>query len=249
DAAVRQGLKPHDPDNLRPQATAEDFDLALETALAADDVHSVVVVFIPALHPISDDVARVLRARSLNSDKPIVATYLGRQGLPEELRHVGDRGETLRGSVPSYPSPEDAVRALAYATRYTQWRNRKPGRHPELPDIDGARARATLVRALRNAKPSADDVAWFGGERRYDEETAISGEDARDLLSCYGITAYPDIPVSSAEGAVVAAGHLGYPVVVKADSPDLRVRAGGAFVRADLRTPEDVRSAFLSLYD
>lgn len=37
--------------------------------------------------------------------------------------------------------------------------------------------------------------------------------------------------------------------MVKADSPDLRLRAGGAFVRADLRTPEDVRSAFASLHD
>ncbi|CAL9566532.1 hypothetical protein SUDANB121_04770 [Nocardiopsis dassonvillei] len=246
DAAIRQGLKPHDPVNLGPQATADDFDRALEAALSDDGVHSVVVVFVPALHPISDDVARVLRARSLGSDKPIVTTYLARQGIPDELRHVGERGETLRGSVPSYPAPEDAVRALAYATRYTQWRDRKPGRHPELPDIDGARARATITRALKNAP---DEEVWFGGERRYDEDTAVSAEDTRELLACYGVTAYPDIPVSSADQAVVAAGELGYPVVVKADSPDLRVRAGGTFVRADLRTPDDVRSAFLSLAD
>ena len=247
DAAVRQGLKPHDPVNLGPQATADDFDRALEEVLADDDVHSVVVVFVPALHPISDDVARVLRARSLGSHKPIVPTYLARQGVPEELRHIGERGETLRGSVPSYPAPEDAVRALAYATRYTQWRDRKPGRHPELPDIDGARARATIIRALEGA-PEHEEV-WFGGERRYDEETAVSSADTRELLSCYGITAYPDIPVTSPEEAVAAAGRLGYPVVVKADSPDLRVRAGGTFVRADLRTPDDVRSAYLSLAD
>ncbi|MFV2194920.1 GNAT family N-acetyltransferase [Nocardiopsis sp. LOL_012] len=249
DAAIRQGLKPHDPVNLGPEATADDFDAALAAALADDDVHSVVVVFVPALQPIGDDVARVLRARSLGSDKPVVTTYLARQGIPEELRVVGERGETLRGSVPSYPAPEDAVRALAHATRYAIWRDRKPGRHPELPDIDGARARAVVTRILRQSETTAREVAWFGGERRYDEETAVSGEDARELLACYGIDAYPDIAVTSAEGAVRAAGELGYPVVVKADAPDLRVRAGGTFVRADLRTPEDVRSAYLSLSD
>ncbi|WP_304451278.1 bifunctional GNAT family N-acetyltransferase/acetate--CoA ligase family protein [Nocardiopsis sp. YSL2] len=249
DAAVRQGLKPHEPVNLGPQATAQDFDRALETMLSAEDVHSVVVVFVPALQPIGDDVARVLRARAKDSDKPIVTTYLARQGLPEVLRQVGANGETLRGSVPSYPAPEDAVRALAHATRYAQWRNRKPGRHPELPDIDRARARATIGRALAKSQGSGQDIAWFGGERRYDEETAVSSEDARDLLASYGIAAYPDLPVSSADEAVVAAGELGYPVVVKADAPDLRVRAGGTFVRADLRTPEDVRSAYLSLHD
>jgi acyl-CoA synthetase (NDP forming) len=249
DAAVRQGLKPHEPVNLGPQATAEDFDRALETALAAEDVHSVVVVFVPALQPIGDDVARVLRARAKDADKPVVTTYLARQGLPEVLRQVGENGETLRGSVPSYPAPEDAVRALAHATRYAQWRNRKPGRHPELPDIDRAKARSTITRALSASAGSGEEIAWFGGERRYDEETAVSAEDTRDLLASYGISLYPGLPVSSAEAAVVAAGELGYPVVVKADAPDLRVRAGGTFVRADLRTPEDVRSAFLSLHD
>src|SRR5699024_4626640 len=59
----------------------------------------------------------------------------------------------------------------------------------------------------------------------------------------------PHITATNDEEAVVAAGELGYPVVVKADDPNLRVRSGGAFVRADLRTPEDVRSAFLSLQD
>ncbi len=249
DAAVRQGLKPHEPVNLGPQATAEDFDRALEAALAAPDVHSVVVVFIPALHPISDDVARVLRARAVGADKPVVTTYLAAQGVPEVLRLVGERGETLRGSVPSYPSPEDAVRALAHATRYSQWRNRKPGRHPELPDIDRARARAVITRALEDAAPTGEEIAWFGGERRYDEERAISDEDTRALLACYGIDVYPHITATNDEEAVVAAGELGYPVVVKADDPNLRVRSGGAFVRADLRTPEDVRSAFLSLQD
>ena len=249
DAAVRQGLKPHEPVNLGPQATAEDFDRALEAALAAPDVHSVVVVFIPALHPISDDVARVLRARALGADKPIVTTYLATQGVPDVLRLVGERGETLRGSVPSYPSPEDAVRALAYATRYSQWRNRKPGRHPELPDIDRARTSAVIARALQGAVPATEDIAWFGGERRYDEKRAISTEDTRALLAGYGIDVYPYITATNAEEAVVAAGELGYPVVVKADAPDLRVRSGGTFVRADLRTPEDVRSAFLSLND
>ncbi|MFC4561158.1 GNAT family N-acetyltransferase [Nocardiopsis mangrovi] len=251
DACVRSGLKPHDPVDLGPKAAAADFDAALTAALADDSVHSVVVVFIPALTPISGDVAEVMRAKAATADKPIITTYLGYQGLPEELRRTGPNGETARGSVPSYPAPEDAVRALAHATRYAMWRRRDPGRHPELPDIDGARAREIIDRTLEKGDDAAEPShgVWFTSEPVHNEETAVSTDTAHDLLRCYGIDVWRDIPVSSPEAAVAAAEELGYPVVVKANAPDLRLRSGGSGIRADLRSPADVRSGFTALYD
>lgn len=249
DASVRQGLKPRDPMALGPTATAEDFDRALAELLADDSVDSVVVVFIPALTPISDDVAEVMRARAATADKPIVTTYLGYQGLPAELRRIGDNGETVTGSVPSYPAPEDAVRALAQATRYALWRERESGRHPELPDIDGARARSIVDRALDKSGRGDEEetTVWFTSEPVLDDESAADRETAYGLLSCYGIDAVPFIPVSSAEEAVQAADELGYPVVVKANALDMRLRAGGTGIRADLHTATDVRGAFVAM--
>ncbi|GAB3496290.1 bifunctional acetate--CoA ligase family protein/GNAT family N-acetyltransferase [Nocardiopsis coralliicola] len=257
DAAVRNGLKPHDPVDLGPNATAEDFDRALSAALADDAVHSVVVVFIPALIPISDDVAAVVRSRAAASEKPILTTYLGHQGLPEELRQVHADGTTARGSVPSYLAPEDAVRALAHATRYALWRRRDPGRHPELADVDGAAARAVIDAALAERAGDGPDEGggeearpvWFTSEPVHREETAIPAEATRDLLACYGIEVHPHLPVATAAEAERAAEQLGYPVVVKANAPDLRLRAGGTGIRADLRSPADVRGAFTALHD
>ncbi|MDA0566098.1 GNAT family N-acetyltransferase [Streptomonospora sp. S1-112] len=254
DSCVRSGLKPHEPVALGPNATAADFDAALTAALADDDVHAVVVVFIPALTPISDDVAEVMRAKAATAAKPIVTTYLGYQGLPAELRRIGDNGETAFGSIPSYPAPEDAVRALAHATRYALWRERPAGRHPELADIDGARARAIIDAALASSAEAdgagADQgTVWFTSEPVGREETAADQRTTHDLLACYGITAHPYIPVATAEEAVAAAEKLGYPVVVKANAPDLRLRAGGSGIRADLRSANDVRGAFTALDD
>ncbi len=251
DACVRSGLKPHDPVDLGPNATAADFDAALATALADDQVHSVVVVFIPALTPISDDVAEVVRNKAAVSQKPIITTYLGHQGLPEELRQIGQSGETLRGSVPSYPAPEDAVRALAHATHYAIWRERDPGRHPELADVDGKRSRAIIDETLLKKESSRAEAhpVWFTSEPVHSEETAVEQDAARELLGCFGIEVWRHIPVSSAEAAVAAAEELGYPVVVKANAPDLRLRSGGSGIRSDLRTSADVRSAFTGLHD
>ncbi|TQN32279.1 acyl-CoA synthetase (NDP forming) [Haloactinospora alba] len=250
DACVRSGLKPHEPVDLGPNATAEGFDAALTSALDDDSVHSVVVVFIPALTPISDDVAEVMRSKAATSDKPILTSYLGYQGMPEELRRVNESGETLRGSVPSYPAPEDAVRALSRATHYSLWRERDAGRHPELPGIDGARAREVIGRTLASTGGGeSGSHVWFTSEPVSSEATSIPASAARELLDCYGITVCPDTPVSSEEEAVTAADELGYPVVVKANAPDLRLRAGGTGIRADLRSPEEVRSAYAALYE
>ncbi|QBI55251.1 bifunctional acetate--CoA ligase family protein/GNAT family N-acetyltransferase [Streptomonospora litoralis] len=250
DACVRQGLKPRDPVALGPTATAEDFDEALTTVLADDSVDAVVVVFIPALTPISDDVAEVMRAKAASAEKPIVTTYLGYQGLPAELRRIGDNGETASGSIPSYPAPEDAVRALAHATRYALWRDRQSGRHPELADIDGARAREIVDQAIgKDDGPASSQSVWFTSEPVQQEEAAADRDTAYALLSCYGVDAVPYTPVSTPEEAVEAAEALGYPVVVKANAPDLRLRAGGSGIRADLHSPTDVRGAFDALYD
>ncbi|MFW5417063.1 GNAT family N-acetyltransferase [Nocardiopsis sp. CNT-189] len=252
DSAVRSGLKPHDPVDLGPKATAEDFDRALTEALADERVHAVIVVFIPALIPISDDVAEVMRSKAASSAKPILTTYLGHQGLPEELRQVNENGETARGSVPSYLAPEDAVRALSHATRYALWRGRDSGRHPELPDVDGARARQVVDAALERMEASGGEEGrrpvWFTSEPVHNEETAVPAETARELLSCYGIKVWRDVPASSADEAVAAAEELGYPVVVKANAPDLRLRAGGSGIRADLRSAADVKGAFEALH-
>lgn len=74
------------------------------------------------------------------------------------------------GSVPSYPAPEDAVRALAYVVRYAQWRQRPPGRMPELAGADRRRARALVEQWLGSGDP-----------------VHATAEQAAELLACYGV--------------------------------------------------------------
>ena len=245
DACLGSGLRPRDPIDLGPTAVAADFDEALATVLADDTVDSVIVVFTPALAPITGDVAEVMRARAATATKPIVTTYLGHQGLPEDLRQLDEGGATAVGSVPSYPAPEDAARVLSHATRYAMWRTRDPGRHPELADIDRAQARSLITGALSsNGEKPAPRSVWFSSEPVHNEESALSTATTRELLACYGITMLPHAQVASVDEAVAAAEEIGYPVVVKADAPDLRMRAGGSGIRADLHSPDDVRGAF-----
>ena len=109
---------------LGADATAEDFEDALDGAIDDPEVDAVVAIFIPPLNVAGarEDVANVLAAVGEQSDKPIVSTFLGTEGVPELLRVPDVAGSSAgRGSVPSYPAVEAAVRALAHVVEYAVW--------------------------------------------------------------------------------------------------------------------------------
>jgi acyl-CoA synthetase (NDP forming) len=86
DAADAVGLDVGEPVALGADATAEDFEHALDAALDDARIDAVVAVYIPPLQASGEDVANVLAAVGEQSHKPIVSTFLGREGFPELLR-------------------------------------------------------------------------------------------------------------------------------------------------------------------
>jgi len=134
--------------HIGPEATAEEFDAALGTVTGNPEVDALVVVFVPPLATTGDDVAKVLAAQAAGWQRPVVSTFLAMDGVPEQLRRPGPGGTAARGSIPSYPSPERAVLALAHAVRYARWRQQPAGRVPPLPDVDEVAARAVVDAAL-----------------------------------------------------------------------------------------------------
>jgi hypothetical protein len=80
----------------------------------------------------------------------VLSTFLGFEGVPSPLGGDGDAAPP-RGAVPSYPTPERAVRALGRAVRYSQWRRRDPGTVPALDRVNVTAARAVITSALADA--------------------------------------------------------------------------------------------------
>ncbi|MGW2014098.1 bifunctional acetate--CoA ligase family protein/GNAT family N-acetyltransferase [Streptomyces sp. NPDC001927] len=139
------------------------------------------------------------------------------------------------GGIPAYPAAERAVRALAEAVRYGQWRRQvvEPGRVPEFEEIDEAGAAAQIERALG---PDADERG-----------VTLDADAARELLGRYGIDALPTLPAPTPDAAVQAADRLGYPVALKTTAPHLRHRPDLGGVRLDLAGEEQLRTAYAEL--
>ena len=141
----------------------------------------------------------------------------------------GDKGTLTKlkdANIPIFYSPDTLARGLKSLIDYHAWRDRRvAGGTAALPALTSAQEQ-TLAR-LR-----ASDTANLS-------ETA-----SRQVLAAWGIAGMNEEAASSADAAVDAAVRLGYPVVMKIDSPDIlhKTEAGG--VRLGLRDADAVRTAY-----
>ncbi|MET8729960.1 GNAT family N-acetyltransferase [Streptomyces parvus] len=152
---------------------------------------------------------------------------------------TGPEATPRPGRIPAYPAAERAVRALAEAVKYAQWRRQAavPGKIPEFLDdtIDEAGAAALIEAQLATAPDPRG--------------RPLSHDEARELLGHYGIDVRPTLPAPDPEAAVAAAARLGYPVALKTTAPHLRHRADLGGVRLDVADEEALRRAYGELTD
>ncbi|MGH8968479.1 MAG: GNAT family N-acetyltransferase [Actinomycetes bacterium] len=210
-----------EPHQLGPDATADDFAVALARVFDDDRVDSVVALFIPPLETSDEEVADVLAGAAAPGLKTVVSTFLGMRGVPEALRTVDGRG-----SVPSYTTPEDAVRALAAVTDYARWRATPAGNAVAPGGRDVPAARATVAEVLGDAEAVEPDQ-----------------RSLRRLLGCYGIDLWPTLPVASADEAAEAAAETGYPVALKTLAPHLVHRSDLGGVTLNIDDEDELRAA------
>ncbi|MEV6276160.1 GNAT family N-acetyltransferase [Nocardia sp. NPDC051832] len=224
-----------EPVDLGPESTPGAYLDAVVAALRSDEIDSVIVIFAPPVPLPMAGFADAIREAALavpDSGKPILTTFIAEQGIPNLLAIRGAGGTAARGSIPSYPDPERAARALARVQRYAQWRTTPASTVVRPEGIDTERARRLIAEWS-----SAGDGRW------------LTDLEAVELLDCYGIRVVEFREVRSADEAVAAAEELGYPVAAKATGEMWRRRPDLSGVRLDLWRPEAVRQAYTHLVD
>jgi acyl-CoA synthetase (NDP forming) len=187
--------------------------------VAADpSVDSVLAIFIPPLVTDPDAVAAEIRGAASRITKPIVATFLGTQGVRPQL-----------APVPSFAFPEAAAGALAHVARYGEWL-RRPAVNPEpMAEEIRAQVRGTIQDLV------AEGDRW------------LSPSECDAVLTAAGLPVLPSRTVRTADEAVAAARAVGLPAVLKAVGPRILHKSDVGGVRLALASESAVRDAFQAL--
>ena len=196
------------PVDLLGSATPSLYESALPILLADPAIDAVVVLFVPAAGVTAEETSAAIDRGATGREKPVVRVLMAEQSPPGSL-----------------PYPDSAARALARAAERAEWLRRPVGTVPALSDLDEARARDIVHRALADA----DDV-W------------LTPDETRRLLEAYGLPLPAEQVAGTAAEAVESARRMGYPVVVKTAVPGAhKTEMGG--VALDLRDARAVAEA------
>ncbi len=182
------------PLDLTAAATADDFERVLSELLADDGVDAVLVIGVPPLNAGYTEVGRaIIAAAATRSDKPVIASYLGRTPGPEVSVVAGT--EDALHPIPLFPFPEQAVRAFGRVAAYGEWRHAPEG-EIVMPEGMALTEAASTASAMLQAEPAG--------------RTLDDGEAAA-FLAHAGIVIAPSESTAAAEGVEVVVGLVDDP--------------------------------------
>jgi acetyltransferase len=228
-AAGRQRLKESlyaeaslgNPVDVVATAGADHYFAAIDTLLNEDGTDMVLVFFVTAPFVDLDAIARRIKEATARSAKPVVVvieTIEKWGGLLRQLRESG---------LPVYEFAEDGARALAAMARYAELRDRETESPPEIA-VDRAAAEAIVAR--------------HRGTGAY-----LPQVEAFALLAAYGIPVPRLVAVSGVGELPAAAAAIGFPCVLKADSPELIHKSDEGGVALGLGDLESLARAFAAM--
>lgn len=189
-------------------AMAKEFGEAMRLILADPNVDMVVFNSIPPTFLPPMDVARAIVPVVREFDKPVVACFTVNETVVEARRYLEENG------IPTFDTPDSAVRALAILTQATFSKG-----HP-LVDLP-----VTTHPILERAR----------AEKRH-----LLEPEALDFLADHGIAVMPHILAESREEAQRAAQEMGGPVALKIVSPQIVHKSDVGGVLLNLQGSEAV---------
>jgi acetyltransferase len=208
-------------------ASPERYLNALKPVLADEDSDAVLIMNCPTAIAdniaVAEQVARFVTAETANGmQKVILTNWLG------EASACKAREIFARASIPTYATPETAVRAFMHIARYRY----------NLATVLQT-GTAILPDLPRNRNLALDFIA----SAQADGREMLSEAEAKRLLAAYGIPIVETVEVATVEEAVQQAQRMGYPVALKIWSPDISHKSDVGGVALNLEDEASLRQA------
>ncbi|HOB75707.1 MAG TPA: acetate--CoA ligase family protein [Phycisphaerae bacterium] len=195
------------------------YRAALDAIAADENVDNIMVLVTPQSMTPDAEIGQVVGEAKGFCTKPIVACMMGAADVAEGVEKLHSY------KVPTYPFPENAMRALAAKARFAEWTRTPHSRFVQY-DADKAAVEKLLEEEFK------------AGRKQIVELKAL------EVFRHYGFSLVPYALAKTADEAVAAAAKIGYPVVMKISGPKILHKTDVGGVKLNLRDEASVRAAF-----
>jgi acetyltransferase len=175
-------------------ATAERYRVAVEACAKDPNVQGVLVLLTPQAMTDPTETARQLVPFARSTGKPILACWLGGAGVRGGREVLGQAG------IPTFDSPEAAIRAFLHMVQYRRNQELLYERPEAMPE---------------GWRPNAGRVREIFATARAQSRKLLDEAEAKEVLAAYGLPVVPSVPCRTMQEAARAAKQLGFPVVLK----------------------------------
>jgi acetyltransferase len=207
----------NNPVDVLGDATPQRFAAATEIVIGDPGVDAVMVILTPQAMTKPTETAKAIIEIAEGSTKPIMATWLGGHSMAE------GRALFNKSGIAAYETPEQAVRAFMTLVNYARNLDALFETPREIP-----------VSFKYNRKELREKFV----KEVFPKRKILSVHDAKDLLNAYGIASTKPQLAADEQEAVKLANEIGYPVVLKIQSPDIAHKTEAGGIALDVRNDE-----------
>lgn len=205
-----------------PERVAHATNIVLEDPY----VDAVLVILTPQAMTNPTETAREVIKLTEHTTKPIMAAWLGGQSMKEGVSIFNKHG------ISTYDTPEAAIRAFMTLASYAKNLDslfETPKDFPVSFTLDREKVRKEFL------------------ENHFPKEAILSEATSKALLAAYGIpTTVPQVAKTALEASDIAK-RIGYPVVMKIQSPDITHKTDVGGVVLNIKDEDGVWTHFKSM--
>ncbi|AEV26555.1 MULTISPECIES: bifunctional acetate--CoA ligase family protein/GNAT family N-acetyltransferase [Azospira] len=209
-------------------ATPERYRDAILAGTQDPEVDGILVMLTPQAMTQPEEVAKAVITASETCTKPIVGCWMGEQQTYPARKMLTEAG------IPAFRMPETAVDLFSHLSTY--YRNQKL--LLQTPEPISRQAKT----ATEGAKMLIEAVL---SERR----KVLSEMESKSVLRAFKIPVAQTMVARTPTEALLLAEQIGFPVVMKVDSPDLPRKSEVGGVRLNIISAAAVRNAYHDILD
>jgi acetyltransferase len=229
--AMEKALPPYwshgNPLDILGDANVERYELAVKACMADTKVDGLLVIYTPQGTTQPTQLAEAVTKIALARRKPMLTVWMGESGVRES------REVFQRNNIPTYQTPEEAVKTYAYMYRYQRNLDQLYQTPHEFP-VDFSPPKAHLKVVIRNAAKT----------RR-----ALTQPEVDRFLDAYAIPRVKGALAKSADQAASIAIDIEYPVALKISSQDILHKTDIGGVVTGLASAQAVKDSYKAIIE